>query len=126
MPTPRRACSRALGVRAERLILENKSRNTYENAVFTKELVDAEARRDLAAGDLGLPHAALGRRCSARPAFRSIPWPVDYRTSGKEGIGLFRDNAAGFAAEHDHGDPRMDRPCRLLAVGPDRSVFPGP
>ena len=26
--------------------------------------------------------------------FPVIAWPVDYRTSGKEGIGLFRDNAA--------------------------------
>ena len=26
--------------------------------------------------------------------FPVIPWPVDYRTSGKEGIGLFRDNPA--------------------------------
>ena len=26
--------------------------------------------------------------------FPVIPWPVDYRTSGTEGIGLFRDNAA--------------------------------
>ena len=24
--------------------------------------------------------------------FPVIPWPVDYRTSGAEGIGLFRDN----------------------------------
>ena len=23
-----------------------------------------------------------------------MPWPVDYRTSGTEGIGLFRDNPA--------------------------------
>ena len=26
--------------------------------------------------------------------FPVIPWPVDYRTSGAEGIGLFRDNPA--------------------------------
>ena len=26
--------------------------------------------------------------------FAVIPWPVDYRTSGTEGIGLFRDNPA--------------------------------
>ncbi|RWE01510.1 MAG: YdcF family protein, partial [Mesorhizobium sp.] len=24
----------------------------------------------------------------------TIPWPVDYRTSGEEDIGLFRDNPA--------------------------------
>jgi uncharacterized SAM-binding protein YcdF (DUF218 family) len=31
----------ALGVAPERLILESKSRNTYENAVFTKEMANA-------------------------------------------------------------------------------------
>ena len=34
---------------------------------------DAEARRDLAAGDLGLPHAAPDGRCSTRLASRPFP-----------------------------------------------------
>jgi uncharacterized SAM-binding protein YcdF (DUF218 family) len=29
-----------------------------------------------------------------KAGFPVIPWPVDYRTSGREGIGLFRDNPA--------------------------------
>ncbi|TIT77221.1 MAG: YdcF family protein, partial [Mesorhizobium sp.] len=29
-----------------------------------------------------------------KAGFPTIPWPVDYRTSGKEGIGLFCDNPA--------------------------------
>ncbi len=55
------------GVPRERVTLENRARNTYENAVFTKEL----AKPRLAGGDLGGAHAACGwlfpaRRLSAR------------------------------------------------------------
>ena len=49
------------GIRAQRVTLENRSRNTEENATFSKEIARAEARRALAAGDLGLAHAARGR-----------------------------------------------------------------
>ena len=33
----------ALGIEPDRLILEDRSRNTYENAVFTRDMVDPEA-----------------------------------------------------------------------------------
>ena len=50
-----------LGVDKARLIMERRSRNTLENALFTQGAGRAEARRALAARHLGLPHAALGR-----------------------------------------------------------------
>ena len=28
-----------------------------------------------------------------KAGFHVIPWPADYRTTGREGIGLFSDNA---------------------------------
>jgi uncharacterized SAM-binding protein YcdF (DUF218 family) len=28
-----------------------------------------------------------------KAGFDVVPWPVDYRTSGNEGAGLFKDNA---------------------------------
>ena len=48
-----------------------------------------------------------------KAAFPVQPWPVDYRTSGKEGIGVMRDNPGQFPADDDDGDPRMDRADRL-------------
>ncbi|MER9604659.1 YdcF family protein [Mesorhizobium sp. M0243] len=83
----------ALGVAADRLILENKSRNTYENAVFTKELLTPKPGETwlLVTSAFHMPRA---KALFDKAGFATVPWPVDYRTSGKEGIGLFRDNPA--------------------------------
>ncbi|MER8749896.1 YdcF family protein [Mesorhizobium sp. M1050] len=83
----------ALGVTADRLILENKSRNTYENAVFSKELVTPKPGETwlLVTSAFHMPRA---KALFDKAGFATVPWPVDYRTSGREGIGLFRDNPA--------------------------------
>ncbi|WP_292637130.1 YdcF family protein, partial [Mesorhizobium sp.] len=83
----------ALGVTADRLILENKSRNTYENAVFTRELATPKAGETwlLVTSAFHMPRA---KALFDKAGFATVPWPVDYRTSGREGIGLFRDNPA--------------------------------
>jgi uncharacterized SAM-binding protein YcdF (DUF218 family) len=83
----------ALGVASERLILENKSRNTYENAVFTKALVTPRPGETwlLVTSAFHMPRAEA---LFDKAGFATLPWPVDYRTSGREGIGLFRDNPA--------------------------------
>jgi uncharacterized SAM-binding protein YcdF (DUF218 family) len=83
----------ALGVTPERLILESKSRNTYENAVFTKALVAPKPGETwlLVTSAFHMPRA---KALFDRAGFATVAWPVDYRTSGREGIGLFRDNPA--------------------------------
>lgn len=83
----------ALGVTRDRLILENRSRNTDENARFTKEMVQPEPGETwlLVTSAFHMPRSvALFRKAG----FPVTPWPVDYRTSGREGFGFFRDNAA--------------------------------
>ena len=81
----------ALGVEPARMIMENRSRNTYENAVFTREMVAPEPEQTwlLVTSAFHMPRSmALFRKAG----FPVLPWPVDYRTSGREGFGLFRDN----------------------------------
>ena len=81
----------ALGVPRERLILENQSRNTAENAVFSHKLVAPKPGENwiLVTSAFHMPRSVgLFRKVG----FPVIPWPVDYRTSGKEGVGLFRDS----------------------------------
>jgi uncharacterized SAM-binding protein YcdF (DUF218 family) len=50
-----------LDVPRDRIIVEGKSRNTTENAAFTKQLVMAQAGRAVAFGDVCNAYGASGR-----------------------------------------------------------------
>lgn len=81
----------ALGVATGRLMLESQSRNTYENAVFTKNMVNAKPGETwvLITSAFHMPRSVgLFRKAG----FDVVPWPSDYRTSGKESAGISRDN----------------------------------
>lgn len=81
----------ALGVAPERLVLESESRNTYENAVFTRKLVTPNPGETwlLVTSAFHMPRS---KALFDKAGFETVPWPVDYRTSGREGIGFFTDN----------------------------------
>jgi uncharacterized SAM-binding protein YcdF (DUF218 family) len=81
----------ALGVAPERLVLENRSRDTYENAVFTRELVQPKSGEIwlLVTSAFHMPRSmALFRKAG----FDVVPWPTDYKTAGNETPGLAQDN----------------------------------
>lgn len=82
----------ALGVEPERLVLENRSRNTYENAVFTRQMVTPRE------GEIWLLvtsafHMPRSVGLFRKAGFAVTPWPSDYRTSGVEMLGPAQDNA---------------------------------
>lgn len=87
----------ALGVAPERLVLENRSRNTFENALFSKELVTPKPGETwlLVTSAFHMPRSMA---LFAKAGFPVVAWPVDYRTSGEEGISLFADNPADSLA----------------------------
>jgi uncharacterized SAM-binding protein YcdF (DUF218 family) len=75
----------ALGVAEDRLILEAKSRDTYENAQFLKE--ELTRRGELGPGKRWLLITSAYHMPRAMGAFRQAgfeveAWPVDYRTRG--------------------------------------------
>ncbi len=81
----------ALSVEPERLILENKSRNTAENAQFAKDMAQPKPGETwlLVTSAYHMPRSiGLFRKVG----FPVVPWPTDYRTSGREGIGAATDN----------------------------------
>lgn len=83
----------ALGVEPERLVLENDSRNTYENAQFTKALVNPRADETwlVVTSAFHMPRSiGLFRKVG----FDVMPWPADYRTAGTERFGPAQDNVA--------------------------------
>lgn len=115
----------ALGVARERLVLEGKSRNTYENAVFTKELVTPRPGDTwlLVTSAFHMPRSmALFRKAE----FPVTPWPVDYRTSGKEGIGLFVDNPVDSLQTATIGIREWTGLIAYWLTGRIDSVFPSP
>lgn len=78
-----------LGVDRDRLILEADARDTYENAVYLKKELTAR-------GELGLTkrwllitsayHMPRSMGAFRQAGFQVEPWPVDYRTRGKEDL----------------------------------------
>ncbi len=74
-----------LGIAPDRLILEDKARDTYENASFLK--TELERRGLLGPGTRWLLLTSAYHMPRAMGVFREVglavePWPVDYRTRG--------------------------------------------
>jgi len=109
----------------DRLILERRSRNTWQNAVYTKELVSPKPgeRWLLVTSAAHMPRAMGVFR---RAGFPVEPWPVDYRTAGPwDLVRLFDAPAEGLK--------RLDQVTRewvgLVAywlTGRSDALLPGP
>lgn len=70
------------GIRADRLVLEDRSRNTRENALYTRDLVAPKA------GERWLLVTSAFHMPRAIASFRAVglalePYPVDFRTAGQ-------------------------------------------
>lgn len=111
---------RLAGIDGERLVLEGRSRNTHENALFTRELIRPKPgeRWILVTSAFHMPRA-IG--CFRAVGLAPEAYPVDYRTDGdgrdvlpfrhmfngmqltdlavKEWIGLVAYRLAGYTAE---------------------------
>ncbi len=75
---------RAMGVPDERMSFENRSRDTWENAVFTKELAQPKPgeRWLLVTSAMHMPRSVGIFR---KVGFEVTPMPVDYQTGGVAG-----------------------------------------
>jgi len=81
---------------SDRLLLERKARNTWENAVYTKALVRPKPgeRWLLVTSGWHMPRAMGAFR---KAGFPVEPWPVDYRTAGPwDALRLFESPAEGL------------------------------
>ncbi|MHB2265113.1 YdcF family protein [Aliihoeflea sp. PC F10.4] len=82
----------ALGVDPARFVLENSSRNTDENARFTRDMIDPQAGQTwlLVTSAFHMPRSVL---LFQKAGFDVTSWPTDYRTAGTERLGLAQSNA---------------------------------
>ena len=77
----------AFGVPAARLIRETESRDTFENAGNTKTLLEENGLKDclLVTSAFHMPRSVgLFRKLG----LEVLPWPTDYRTTGRASLGL--------------------------------------
>ena len=71
-----------MGVEKDRLLIEDKSRNTYENAVFSRALAPdrGEGNWILVTSALHMPRSVGVFR---RAGWKVLPWPVNYLTGAQ-------------------------------------------
>ena len=72
---------RAVGIAPERIVLEDRSRTTYENALYLAAVLKPRPgeRYVLVTSAFHMPRAVGTFR---QQGFDVVPWPVDYRTRG--------------------------------------------
>ncbi|MEJ8574689.1 YdcF family protein [Microbaculum marinum] len=114
-----------LGIDPARVILEDRSRNTWQNAVFTRDLVDPNRgeRWLLVTSATHMPRAV---GCFRAAGFDVEAYPVDYRTRG------WSDLRRPFSAVSE-GLRRVDTGMRewiglvaYRATGRTQHLFPAP
>lgn len=113
------------GIAKERLVLENKSRNTYENAVFTRDLVKPAPgeRWYLVTSAFHMPRSmGLFRKAG----FDVIAYPVDYRTRGPEDMLRFFERIPQGLMRLDLGVNEWLGLFAYRALGRIDDVFPAP
>ena len=115
----------ALGVASDRLVLENQSRNTHENAVFTRDLLQPESTQSwlLITSAFHMPRSVSLFR---RAGFTVVPWPVDYRTTGDERPGFAQDNAIDSLTNTTIAIREWVGLVAYRVTGRTDSVFPAP
>src|SRR3979411_2182112 len=115
----------SFGIARSRVIIERKARNTIENAVFSKELVDPKPgeRWLLVTSGYHMPRSIGVFR---RAGFSVEAFPVDWRTRGPLELALqFESLPAGLRRT----DTAMREWVGLLmywAAGESSALFPGP
>jgi uncharacterized SAM-binding protein YcdF (DUF218 family) len=116
---------RDAGIAPGRLVMEGKSRTTYENAVYLRETLCPKPTEHyvLVTSAFHMPRSVGTFR---QQGFDVVPWPVDYRTEGMS-------DALAFTSKFTSGLSRLDFVVKewigLLAYyasGRSDSLWPGP
>jgi uncharacterized SAM-binding protein YcdF (DUF218 family) len=115
----------SFGIARDRIVLENRARNTVENAVFTKELAQPKpAERWLLVTSAHHMPRSVG--IFRKAGFPVEAHPVDFRTRGAADLtGPFGSLAAGLART----DTAMHEWAGLIVywlTGRTSELFPGP
>ena len=114
-----------LGVEGSRIEMEERSRNTCENAAETKASVQpaAGAQWLLITSASHMPRAIA---CFRTHRFTVVPYPVDYRTRGNEGLSGFMDTVSKGLTALDLAVHEWVGLATYRAFGLTEELFPKP
>lgn len=115
----------AAGIPAERIVLEDRSRNTYENAIETGKLVDPKPGEHwlLVTSAWHMPRAVGTFR---HAGFDVIPWPTDYRTRGTQDFLLLSDKLTEGLRRTDTAVREWIGLIAYWLLGRSEALFPAP
>ncbi len=82
-----------MGIAPNRVIYENRSRNTWQNASYTQKLLQSDSNRRWLLITSAY-HMSRSMGCFRKAGINVIPWPVDYRTRGASDIYRFFSRAS--------------------------------
>jgi len=115
---------RQIGFDVSRVIFEEQSRNTFENALYTHEAIKPKT------GEVWVLVTSAAHMPRAVGSFRRTGWavlayPVDYLTPGRDGLGLRIGLGAGLAELHMASHEWAGLLVYWL-LGRSEAPFPGP
>jgi uncharacterized SAM-binding protein YcdF (DUF218 family) len=114
---------RRLGIASDRIVTEDRSRNTYENALFSRDLVrPAEGETWLLVTSAFHMPRSVG--IFRRLGWPVVPWPVDYRTLARPHL---RDvNVVGNLVDLHIATREWIGLLAYFRMGRTDTLFPGP
>ena len=113
------------GIEPSRIVIENLSRNTYENAMFTKPLVNPNPQDKwlLVTSAYHMPRSVGVFR---KAGFDVVPYPVDFRTRGRRDAVRPLDSISSGLARTDLAAKEWIGLFAYWMSGRSTSLFPGP
>ena len=113
------------GIEPGRIVIENLSRNTYENAMFTKPLVNPNPQDKwlLVTSAYHMPRSIGVFR---KAGFDVVPYPVDFRTRGRGDAIRPLDSISAGLARTDLAAKEWIGLFAYWMSGRSTSLFPGP
>lgn len=115
----------ALGLSPDRLILEDKARDTYENALYTLARVKPKPGEHwlLVTSAFHMPRA-MG--CFRSVGYTVTAWPVDYRTRGKQDMTRLFDKPSEGLRRVDLATREWIGLLVYFVLGRTDALFPEP
>lgn len=115
----------AMGIARERIVLENRSATTHENALFTRDMLKPEpGQRWLIVTSAAHMPRAIG--CFRRQGFDVVAWPADFRTkSAGDALRLFSSIPAGLRRLDDAAQEWIGL-VAYRVLGRTDALFPRP